>query len=73
MNLQWRLSHIRGYLALGMVRHAEAEMKAVRPEYAELSEVKALQVTLLHEKKSWRQLRRIASALVEREPHRAEW
>jgi len=48
-------------------------MKAVRPEYAELSEVKALQVALLHEKKSWRQLRRVASALVEREPHRAEW
>ncbi|MGH8016725.1 MAG: tetratricopeptide repeat protein [Opitutaceae bacterium] len=73
MNLRWRLSQIRGYLALGMVRHAEKELEDMRPEHAELTEVKALQVAILQEKKNWPRLRQVAGELVKREPGDAGW
>jgi tetratricopeptide (TPR) repeat protein len=73
MNLRWRLSHISGYLALGMVREAERELKTVRPEQADLLEVRAAEVAILHAKQNWRRLRSVAGALARRQPERVEW
>jgi lipopolysaccharide biosynthesis regulator YciM len=73
MNLHWRLSHARGYLALGMLRQAEAELRSVRGEDADRMEIKALLLAILHQKRDWRRLRRLAAELVKREPTEADW
>jgi tetratricopeptide (TPR) repeat protein len=74
MNLNWRLSHTRGYLALGMLAEAEAELNAADAGGgAELPEVRMLRVALLHEKQDWPALRTLARALVETQPEEAGW
>ncbi len=56
-----------------MIRHAENELKSVRAEHADRTEVMALQLAIFQEKKNWRSLRRIAAELVDREPERPDW
>jgi hypothetical protein len=73
MNLRWHLSHARGYLALGMLKEAQAELAAIPPPDADRFEVHALRVALLHDKEDWRALRRLAADLVKRQPDEAGW
>lgn len=73
MNLRWHLSHARGYLELGMVREAEAEIDAIPGSAAGSLEVQALRVAVLHEREDWRALRRLATRLVQRQPEQAGW
>ena len=73
MNLRWHLSHARGYLDLGMVAEAEAELAAIGSPENDRPEVHAVRVALLHEKRDWHELRRIAAVLVERQPDEPGW
>lgn len=73
MKLRWHLSHARGYLELGMVREAAAELDAIPAADADRIEVCALRVAILHETKNWRALRQVAAKLVERQPEEAGW
>jgi tetratricopeptide (TPR) repeat protein len=73
MNLRWHLSHARGYLELGMVREAAAELDAIPDADSDRLEVCALRVALLHERCDWRALRRLAEVLVTRQPAEAGW
>ena len=73
MNLRWHLSHARGYLDLGMLAEAEAELGAIPLPESDRPEVHALRVTLLHERCDWQELRRIAAALVEQQPDEPGW
>lgn len=73
MDLRWRLSHIRGYLGLGMLAEASAELDAIGPPDAGTLEVQALRVAVLHEKRDWRRLRKVAGDLAQRQPEEAGW
>jgi tetratricopeptide (TPR) repeat protein len=71
--LKWRLSHVRGYLQLGMNRAAQAELDAIPAADARRPEVLALRVALLQETKRWRTLRKLAGELVDQDPEEAAW
>jgi Tfp pilus assembly protein PilF len=73
MNLRWRLSHARGYLALGMLGEAEAELDAIDPTDAAGSEAQTLRVALLHERQDWPRLLVLARELVARQPEEPGW
>ncbi|MFT3830235.1 MAG: hypothetical protein QM691_11090 [Opitutaceae bacterium] len=73
MDLNWRISHVRGYLELGMVKEAKAELEAIPPEEARRPEVVALRVGLLQASEQWRALRSYAKELVATDPGEAGW
>lgn len=73
MNLKWRISHTRGYLELGMVREARAELDAITGADAQRIEVLALRVALLQATERWRPLRKLAAELVQNDPGEAGW
>jgi Tfp pilus assembly protein PilF len=73
MQLKWRLSHARGYIELGMLDEAEAELARVSPEDADKMEVLALHVAILHERHDWEKLRVLAETLVSRNPEYPDW
>jgi Tfp pilus assembly protein PilF len=73
MNLQWRLSQVRGYLGLGMVNEAAAELAELPGEAAQETEVLALRVLVFQEQQQWPQLVEVARELVQRQPKEAGW
>jgi Tfp pilus assembly protein PilF len=73
MQLKWRLSHARGYLSLGMVSEAEAELSQIPAEEASTIDVLALRAVLLQEQKKWQPMRQVAAELVKLQPEDAGW
>lgn len=66
-----RLAHAHGYLELGMVAEAAAELdKIPAPENTQL-ETLSLRLAVLQEQQNWPQLRDLARYLVERTPAEA--
>jgi predicted Zn-dependent protease len=65
---QRRLSHAQGYLALGMVAEAAAELDRLSETEAQNAAVMAVRLTILHEQKNWVGVRDLARELVERVP-----
>jgi Tfp pilus assembly protein PilF len=62
------LSHARGYLELGMVAEAAAELARVPPPERDRLEVLALHVAVLQEQRDWPALREAAGELTRRMP-----
>jgi Flp pilus assembly protein TadD len=62
-----RLSHARGYLELGMVAEAAAELDHLSGPDAELPEALTLRIAVLHEQENWPAVRDVARALVRHE------
>ena len=73
MKTTWRLSHARGYLALGLYDEAEGELDAVKSPDSELPEVLALRATILQHRGQWLLLRPVAAELVRIQPEEAGW
>jgi len=73
MELKWRLSHARGYLQLGMLREAKAELAAIKGEDALLPEVRTLRVAMLQESRHWTALRKLAAELAGDAPGEVDW
>ncbi len=73
MDLKWRISHVRGYLELGMVKEAKAELACLTEEEARRPEIVALRVGMLQATENWRELRRYAQELVEADPSDPGW
>lgn len=71
MQLKHRLSYTQGYLELGMLAEAEAELAAIPLPLRELVEVLALRVALLQEKHDWPALRLAAGEWARRQPEEA--
>ena len=69
----WRLSHARGYLDLGLVEEAAAELAALPAHEAESLEALALRVLVLQAQRQWFLLQPVAAALVSRQPEEAGW
>lgn len=71
MQPKWRLSHAQGYLGLGMVAEAAAELEHIpAPERGEPA-VLALRVAVLQERCEWPALRALAAEYVRRAPTEA--
>ena len=73
MDLRWRLSHARGYLQLGMLREAEAELDAIEAADAGRPDVAPVRVALLHELQDWPRLQIVARDLVAQAPDQPHW
>ena len=71
--MQWHLSQARGFLGLGMVREAAAELEQVPAADARQTEVLALRALVLQEQEAWPALVEAAQELVRRQPDEAGW
>lgn len=63
-----RIEYASGYLALGMVKDAAAELRAVAPAEASSPEVLHLWIALYHETLEWRRLVAVAQELARKAP-----
>jgi predicted Zn-dependent protease len=66
-----RLSYAQGYLELGMLQEAAAELDQIPAPACDSSQVLALRLALLQEQKNWNALRLAAEYFVRREPQEA--
>lgn len=71
MHPKWRLSHAQGYLGLGMVEEAAAELEAIPVPDCDALEVLTLRVAVQQELQDWRGLRVTAAEFVRRAPQEA--
>jgi Flp pilus assembly protein TadD len=62
-----RLSHARGYLELGMVAEAAAELAQVLGPDADSTDFLSLKIAVLHEQENWPGVRDLARELIRRE------
>jgi predicted Zn-dependent protease len=69
----WRLSHARGYLALGLLEEAAEELEFLSPEEASTLEALALRAELLQCQEQWLLLQPLAASLVKQQPGEAGW
>jgi tetratricopeptide (TPR) repeat protein len=73
MELKWRLAHARGYLGLGMIKEASAELDLVPADQAGETSVLALRAVVLQEQAKWPALAGVANELVRRQPMEPGW
>lgn len=71
MQPKWRLSHMQGYLGLGMVKEAAAEWKQLPQDARDTTPALALQMALLQAQEAWPALRDVAIEYVRRTPEDA--
>ena len=71
MQPKWHVSHARGYLDLGMVAEAAAELDCIPAPENDALEVLALRVAVLQERCDWPALRAMAGEFVRRAPAEA--
>jgi Flp pilus assembly protein TadD len=70
---KWHLSHARGYLGLGMVAEAAAELDQLPAAAARETEALALRALVLQEREQWPALAEAARELAARQPAEAGW
>jgi predicted Zn-dependent protease len=63
-----RISHAQGYLALGLVAEAAAELGKLPPDAAQRPEALAVRLAVLHEQEKWEEVRDLARQLVGHTP-----
>jgi predicted Zn-dependent protease len=68
MHSKRHLSHAQGYLALGMVEEAAAEIERITGPDAQSLQVISVRLAVLHEQKNWPVVRDVASELICRTP-----
>ena len=68
---QRRISFAQGYLALGMVAEAAAELDRLSTLDAQRPEATAVRLAILHEQKKWDEVRDLSRELVQRSPDEA--
>lgn len=73
MHPNWRLSHARGYLALGLNELASQELAELPPEMAATDEAMVLRVAVLHAMEQWVLLEPLAAEMAKRQPKEASW
>jgi Tfp pilus assembly protein PilF len=71
MQLKRRLSHAHGYLELGMIAEAAAELDRIPPAEAAHADVLILRLAILQEQKNWPALSALAGDVVRRTPTEA--
>lgn len=71
MQLKRRLSHAQGYLSLGMVAEASAELEKIPSSDHDNLDVMAVRLALLQEQRAWPALAALAGTIVRRAPAEA--
>jgi tetratricopeptide (TPR) repeat protein len=71
VRIERHLSHAQGYLALGMLAEAAAELERIPAPSNELLTVVAVRLAVLQEQRSWPELAKLAATLVMRAPEDA--
>ena len=71
MQPKWRLSHVQGYLGLGMVAEAAAEFEHLSSTERDTTPALALRIAILQEQQDWPALRDASIELVRRVPEQA--
>ena len=71
MQPKWRLSHAQGYLGLGMVAEAAAELERIPAPERDEPAALALRIAVLQERSEWPALRVLAAEFVRRAPGEA--
>jgi len=71
MQVKRRLSYAQGYLGLGLVAEAAAELERIPPGESDALEVLALRLAVLQEQKKWPALSALAGEFVRRSPDEA--
>ena len=71
MSLKRHLSSAQGYLELGLVTEAAAELERIPAPHNESTEVLAVRMAVLQPQKKWAALAGLAAKLVERNPSEA--
>jgi Tfp pilus assembly protein PilF len=69
---RWLLSHARGYIELGLLAEAAAELDQLPAPASGDDEVLQLRLVILSEQGHWIELRGVAGELVRRQPANAE-
>ena len=69
MQPKWHVSHAQGYLGLGMVAEAAAELDRIPAPACDEPEVLALRLAVLQERCEWPALRAVAAEFVRRTPN----
>ncbi|MBM3854547.1 MAG: hypothetical protein FJ399_15590 [Verrucomicrobia bacterium] len=67
MSPKHRLSHAQGYLGLGMMAEAAAELAHLSDSEADTTEAIGVRLALLHEQEKWPEVRDLARELVQRD------
>ena len=70
MQSKWRLSHVQGYLGLGLVAEAAAEFAHLSPTERDTTPALALRVAIFQAQQNWPALRD-ASIAMRRKVHKA--
>ncbi len=65
---QRHLAHARGYLELGMLAEAAAELARIPAPERDAADAVAVRMALLHEQADWAELSRLAGEFTRREP-----
>src|SRR5688572_11242874 len=65
---QRRISYAQGYLALGMVAEAAAELQQLPAPDADLPEAQAVLLAVLHQQQKWIEVRDLSRSMVRRSP-----
>jgi Flp pilus assembly protein TadD len=73
MHSRWRLSHVRGYLELGLIDQAAAELALLPAEEQEAPTALALRAAILQEQQRWPELATTAAELVRQQPGEPGW
>ncbi len=71
MQSKWRLSHVQGYLGLGMVAEAAAELEQLSAPERDATPALALRMAVLQAQAKWPELRDAAIVFVRRTPEDA--
>lgn len=71
MNLKRHLSYAQGYLELGLIAEAAAELERIDRTHDKLPEVIAIRMMVLHEQKNWPALAVVAGEFVRHSPDEA--
>lgn len=73
MHPRWRLSHVRGYLELGLVDEAAKELARLPSPDCDQPHALALRAAILQEQKRWPELASVSAELVRQQPSEAGW
>lgn len=68
---QRRISHVQGYLALGMIAEAAAELDCITGPDAQSAAVNALRLAVLQEQRKWPDVRELARVMLRETPDEA--
>ena len=72
MQPRWLLSHARGYIELGLLKEATAELAQLPPDSIDGDEALALRMEIFRAQSRWLELRVIAGELTRRQPANAD-